>query len=404
MRDSLSILDKIVSFSNGKLTYANTLEHLNILDEDYYFKLIDYLQQQQLPDAMLLFDEINQKGFEGDTFIEGFSEFLRNILVSKDAKAVVLLEVAEDFKKKYLSAAKQINIGWLISALHVLNEAELNYKQARNKKLHIEMTIIKLCFLQQAIEIVNNEDGLSKKKLTANAKAVSFRSLPIIPIKEIVIIPVKDAQEEIVGQEGLLTRKDASATAYEKVELLENGEATLIIQDPLTELKLKKQKVGEVEKEKQIKPNSSFGLKKIREQFSNQNPDKNGEPLPLNEENLQNAWKVFIETLELKKNHSAVSNFNMAKLSISDEKSFDIITENGMQQKFIEAERSQLVHHFQQWFNNRQLVYRLVLKVNENVETITEKPLSSKEQYNKLVEQYPYIKELKERLNLDLDY
>ncbi|MBK7307989.1 MAG: DNA polymerase III subunit gamma/tau [Chitinophagaceae bacterium] len=164
MRDALSILDKIVSFSNGELTYSNTLEHLNILDEDYYFKMLDCMQQQLLSDAMLLYDEINRKGFEGDTLLEGYSEFIRNLLVSKDAKAAILLEVADDFKQKYLQAAQQIATGWLIAALNLLNEAEINYKQARNKRLHVELTIIKLCYLLQAVEMVNNDGAVSKKK------------------------------------------------------------------------------------------------------------------------------------------------------------------------------------------------------------------------------------------------
>ncbi len=144
MRDSLSILDKIVSFTNGQLTYSNTLEHLNILDEDYYFKLLDNMQKQQLPDAMLLYNEINAKGFEGDTLIEGFAEFIRNLLVSKDARAAILLEVADDFKQKYVQSAQKINTGWLIAALNILSEGEIQYKQARNKRLHVELIIIKL--------------------------------------------------------------------------------------------------------------------------------------------------------------------------------------------------------------------------------------------------------------------
>ncbi|MBA3675613.1 MAG: DNA polymerase III subunit gamma/tau, partial [Chitinophagaceae bacterium] len=86
LRDALSILDKIVSFTNAELTYANTLEHLNILDEDYYFKLIDCMQQQNISDAILMYDEINRKGFEGDLVLNGFAEFIRNVLVSKDPK------------------------------------------------------------------------------------------------------------------------------------------------------------------------------------------------------------------------------------------------------------------------------------------------------------------------------
>src|SRR5205085_8905645 len=101
MRDALSILDKIVSFTNGELSYQNTLEHLNILDADYYFKLTDRMLAQDLSASLLLYDDINRKGFEGDMVINGFAEFLRNLLVCKDEKAASLLQVVDSFKEKY---------------------------------------------------------------------------------------------------------------------------------------------------------------------------------------------------------------------------------------------------------------------------------------------------------------
>ena len=152
LRDSLSILDKIVSFTNGELTYANTLEHLNILDEDYYFRLIEAMQNQSLSDAILLYDEINRKGFEGDLVLNGFAEFLRNLLVSKDPRVTMLLEVSAGFKQRYLEAAAGIPAEWLLSALNVLNESEINYRLSKNKRLHVELTFIKLCYLNQALE------------------------------------------------------------------------------------------------------------------------------------------------------------------------------------------------------------------------------------------------------------
>src|SRR6478609_4822143 len=109
MRDALSILDKIVSFTNSEVTYSNTLEHLNILDHDYYFKLLDNLLQQDLAGAMLLYDEINKKGFEGDMVLNGFAEFIRNLLVCKDAKAAALLDVVESMKSKYIATAAKIS-------------------------------------------------------------------------------------------------------------------------------------------------------------------------------------------------------------------------------------------------------------------------------------------------------
>ncbi len=165
MRDALSILDKIASFTNHEITYANTLEHLNILDEDYYFKLLDYMQLQKLSDAMLLYDDINKKGFEGEQVLNGFSEFLRNLMVSRDEKTAGLLEAVETFKEKYVSTAKKVSLSWLISALNIINEAEINYKQARNKRLHLELAIIKLTYLHQAIELSAGDNG-AKKNLT----------------------------------------------------------------------------------------------------------------------------------------------------------------------------------------------------------------------------------------------
>src|SRR6187401_1353238 len=181
MRDALSIMDKIVSFTNGKLTYQNTLEHLNILDADYYFKLMDCMLNQDLSGAMLIYDDINKKGFEGDLVLNGFAEFIRNLLVCKDEKVAVLLEAVESFREKYISTAKSIAPSFLISALNIINEAEINYKAARNKRLHVELVIIKLCYLQQAIELTSDSGGISKKKVVESSLA--FRTAAIKPLK-----------------------------------------------------------------------------------------------------------------------------------------------------------------------------------------------------------------------------
>ena len=165
MRDALSILDKIVSFTNGDLTYANTLEHLNILDEDHYFKLLECMQKQDLSGAMLLYDTINSKGFEGDMVMNGFAEFIRNLLVCKDEKTAGLMEAVDAFKEKYIATAKTVDPAFLISALNILNDSELSYKAARNKRLHVELALIKLCYLQQALELSVDTNGVSKKKI-----------------------------------------------------------------------------------------------------------------------------------------------------------------------------------------------------------------------------------------------
>lgn len=125
--------------------------------------------------------------------------------------------------------------------------------------------------------------------------------------------------------------------------------------------------------------------------------------LALTKESLQTAWDHFIEKLALKKNHSAVTNFKMATLEILDENSFDIFTGSNIHQKFIESERSELIHFLQQHFNNRFLKYQVRIIESTNVAEKEEKPLNKKQQYQQLIDQYPNIKELKDRLKLELD-
>ncbi len=382
LRDSLSILDKIVSFTGGQLTYANTLEHLNILDEDYYFKMIEFMRSQQLSDALLLFDTITQKGFEGDTFLEGYTEFIRNLLVSRDPKAIVLLEVAEDFKEKYLQVAHQVSAGWMIAALNILNDSGIGYKQARNKKLFVEMALIKLSYLKQAIELTATDAGISKKRTADETKPVAFKSLPIIRIKE----------EKFFSPPVLAVTENQEA-------------ASLIIEEPKPEIKKNIRSTEQQPAENKTLSNSSASLgslQKIRAQVSAKNKTVTG-PGALTAEDLQTAINIHIERLAGVKNNVGSSNLKSATFEVVDNNSFNIITTSPFQQKAIESERSELIHYLQQYFNNRLLKYSITIVPSETDAEPQEKQLTRKQQYQLLAEQYPNIKALRERLKLEID-
>ena len=398
LRDSLSILDKIVSFTNGELTYANTLEHLNILDEDYYFRLIEAMQTQQLSDAILLYDEINRKGFEGHLVLNGFAEFLRNLLVSKDAKVAMLLEVSEGFRQRYLDAASKIEATWLLSALNILSESEINFRQAKNKRLHVELTLIKLCYLNQALELVNDKGQLSKKKQVENVKPVSFRALA--PVAEKI-------KNETLPTSALSKEKKISNKPSGNVGNVtpQKDEALLIIEKEIMKPAQPKA-VSDNTTVVKVKPLTRIhklnSLKEIREKVALEN--KNHQVVELNEEELYVAWGLYIDELVANKNHSAVSNFRQAKLDIVDENCIEIITDNNLQQKFIEAERGALITHLQSHFNNRFLTYKVVVVENKNKNELREEHLSTRQQYLKIIEEYPLVKQLKDGLGLQLDY
>jgi len=375
MRDALSILDKIVSFTGGQLTYANTLEHLNILDEDYFFKLLQYATEQKLTDALLLFDDINQKGFEGDTLLEGFTEFIRNLLVSKDVRAAILLEVAEDFRDKYLQAAKEISAGWMIAALNTVQEAALSYKLARNKRLCVEMALIKLCYLNQAVELTEgNNDTLIKKKLVDTAKSVAFKGISFIKMKEV--------------EEKVIVKKEVISTA------------TLTIKE---DHKQPPAQITEIKNTEPVKKGGFVSLQKIRERLlSETKQDKT--LVELNEENLQNAWIKYTAKLEGEKKHPSVTQFKAATLRIDNENNFTVITEGSLQQRFIETERAGLIEFLHKFFGNKLLKY--VMEINESEVAVEDetKKLTSKQQYQLLIEKYPLVKELKDRLKMEIDY
>ncbi|HEX5653397.1 MAG TPA: DNA polymerase III subunit gamma/tau [Chitinophagaceae bacterium] len=380
MRDALSILDKIVSFTNGELTYANTLEHLNILDADYYFRLLDCMQQQDLAGALLLYDDINRKGFEGDLVLNGFAEFIRNLLVCKDEKVAALLEVVEDFKDKYMAAAKNTGAAFLVSALNILNEAEINYKAARNKRLHVELAIIKLCYLNQALELTADTSGIHKKKLIERAKPLAFRQIIPLEQKSTALKPVPEARLSIeTPSPGIKPADTSLVTPSSK---------------PVTEVKSPEPATA----------NKISALDKIRKQYkSNGNNQAETTYQPLSPETLQNAWTAYTRLLKENRNPAAQP-FELALLRIRDENSFEAVTANNIEQKFIEQERNKLFQYLQQHLQNRLLQFNVVVEEKTQERPAVETVLTAKEQFQKMTEQYPLVRELKDRLKLDLDY
>jgi len=384
MRDALSILDKIVSFTNGELNYTTTLEHLNILDADCYFKLLECMMQQDLSGAMLQYDDINRKGFEGDLVVNGFAEFMRNLLVCKDEKAAVLLDVVESFKDRYISTAKNVPPAILVSGLNILNETELNYKAARNKRLHVELALIKLCYLQQALQLTAEGSGISKKKLVD--APIAFRASPI----------------------KLYTGPQVPATPIATAKIpTKQSEAKLIIETPLaTPSLVKEESNAPYQPTQKIKTETGklSALDKIRKQYQTNGNNENiavNQPLQMDE--LEKAWDGYIQKLKDAKN-PAVPSFQLSLLRVKDENSFEVITGNNIEKQFVEQERNKLFAYLQEALKNKLLQYNVIMEEKTDDRPLVEIPLSSKEQFLKMAEQYPLIKEMKDRLRLELDY
>ncbi|MBQ9508792.1 MAG: DNA polymerase III subunit gamma/tau [Bacteroidales bacterium] len=144
LRDALSIFDQIVSFSGGNITYKQTIENLNVLDVDNYFKTVDFLLCDEPSSALLLFDDILSNGFEAQHFISGLAKHFRNLLVAQNPSTVKLMEASDTIKKQYSEQAGKIDKTLLLRALELANECDFNFKNSNNKRLSVELCLMKI--------------------------------------------------------------------------------------------------------------------------------------------------------------------------------------------------------------------------------------------------------------------
>jgi DNA polymerase-3 subunit gamma/tau len=152
LRDALSIFDQIVSFSNGNITYDTVIENLNVLDYDYFFKIVNFAMDSNINGNLLLFNDILQKGFDTSSFITGLAEHLRNLLVCRDESSVSLLEVPDEIKANYLEQAKKVDLQFLLLGLDLLRDTEVNFKASKNKRLHVEISLMKFSSIKANLE------------------------------------------------------------------------------------------------------------------------------------------------------------------------------------------------------------------------------------------------------------
>ncbi|MFY7964738.1 MAG: DNA polymerase III subunit gamma/tau [Chitinophagaceae bacterium] len=397
MRDALSILDKIVSFANGEVTYQTTIDHLNILDHDYYFKLLDFLQKQDMAGAMLLYDEVNSKGFEGDTVLNGFAEFLRNILVCKDMRAAKLLDVVEGMQEKYYNVAQTASAAYLVSALNILNEAEINFKMARNKKLHVELAIIKLNFLQQAIDLSVAENGGIVKKKRVDAP-VAIRYKPIMPMA----VNVGSTQNNTPKPEAKLYVEQKVTTIVSEPKITTSqpiiSPTPTIVTKPLTQPIAASRPAENGEQKKSLleilrqKAGDKYTIEEVKE------------AVPLSLEKLQECIEKYIAIMAKEGGKlSTISNFKRAELVVENDLQFTIRVGTLVSQKSIEQEKLAFGNILQETFFNPAIHFTIEIVESEPEIISLNKSLNSRERFEHIAAQYPMVKVLKDRLRLDLD-
>ena len=185
MRDALSIFDQVVSFCGGHITYKGVIENLNVLDYDYYFRLVEDLLAGRVNHAFMILNEILNKGFDAQHFTNGLAAHFRDLLVSRDPETLVLLEVGASIAEQYGEQAKRCPLSFLYKALEIANECDLNYKASRNKRLLVELTLVRLCQLTGIVPKPEDEK-------------IEIKPLAVVPVAS-VTVEVKPAVQPVTA-------------------------------------------------------------------------------------------------------------------------------------------------------------------------------------------------------------
>lgn len=255
MRDALSIFDQTASYTAGNVTYKAVIENLNVLDYEYYFRLTDAILQGSVVNCLLLLNDIINRGFEGQYIVSGITSHFRDLLVCKDPVTVQLFEVGASIKERYVSMAQQCSIQFLYSAIELCNDADLNYRLSKNKRLLIELTFIKLCQLNESPVVTPGNEKVQLKPVVADntPRQVS------VPASVNEPAPVNYPAPEIAKEE---QKSSAPASqTYSKKKKKDSADAIAGLGVSLSSLsKKKKEKVAEAVKlnESVAVQNSSF--------------------------------------------------------------------------------------------------------------------------------------------------
>lgn len=356
LRDALSTFDQIVSYSGDTLTYKNVIENLNILDYEYYFKVSEAILNSNISKLLVIFNEIIENGFDGQHFITGLTMHLRNLLIIKDPATIQLLLASPSLKEKYKTQSEQFNAAFLLKAIDTCNKYDLSYKTSNNKRLHVEIALMQLSQIDENVVIQE-----VRKTVPATPKFVSESKTEYKkPVEK-----QREVKEETEPQE---KKKEVRARKEENGRKVKN----ISIKDGLNALKRK------------AEPETEKTEAAITTEFD--------------QEHLLKVWNNFINFYKVK-----APSFASAIAKYQPELKDNFIIEYKVANKLIANDAlnvASMLEYLKKELNNNQITLKPVI-----VEKTSQKvAYTDHEKYEEMAKKYPGLIDLKERLNLELDF
>lgn len=353
LRDSLSLFDRLCNWTEKTLFFKRVVKLLNVLDYEYYFKLTENLIAEDFHKVLSIFNEIIENGYDGQEFVVGLAKHFRDLLVSKDAKTIDLLELGDELQQRYLSQSKLCSVDFLLSSLNICSDVDVNYKNSSNQRLLVELMLLRIFSV--------NEIAHKKKTLTTKKKVFEDNDIKSEKTKNLI-----SPEEEVVELKHTSTNVSIDLNSIKK---------------PSTIL------INSIEQKKeQIEKISDIDQALKTEDFS--------------EEEMLNKWVELIKYFKKlgKSNVALALEINSPKLL--PEQVIHIFLSNAAQREIILDEKHTILDFLRENLKNKTI--EISLEILKNVQQKT--PYTNKDKFNQMVETNKYLENLKQKLSLDTDY
>ena len=402
MRDALSIFDQVVSFTGGHITYKSVIENLNVLDYEYYFRLTDCFLENKVSDALLLFNDVLNKGFDGSHFITGLSSHFRDLLVSKDAATLALLEVGASIRQRYQEQAQKCPLPFLYRAMKLCNECDLNYRISKNKRLLVELALIQVAQLTTEGDDVG--DGRRPKQaikpiFTQSVAAQQSQTVPATsqtqPVSA-VVTPVQQQQQQLQQPASVQSVPVAGTSPVipSSADIPASG-----LKVPVKEEKkipvMNKAGLGVSIKHPQ---KEAVSQRTTTPQASSQVQSQPEEDYIFNEKDLNYYWQEYAGQLPIEHKALAMRMQNIRLTLLNDDITFEVVVDNEIVAKDFTSMIPNVQNYLRSRLKNRKV--KMTVRVSAPAENV--RAFSRVEKFQMMAKKNEALLQLKDEFGLEL--
>ena len=405
MRDALSIFDQVVSFTGGNITYKSVIDNLNVLDYEYYFRLTDCFLENKVSDALLLFNDILNKGFDGSHFITGLSSHFRDLLVGKDPVTLPLLEVGASIRQSYQEQAQKCPLPFLYRAMKLCNECDLNYRISKNKRLLVELTLIQVAQLTTEGDDVSGGRGPKKTIKPVFTQPAAAQQPQVASATQVQQASLHSSPSSVTTQaaNGTTAQHPQASAAVQPGASVSSGAASSapsqgagVAQTAREERKIPVMKMSSLgvsiknPQRDQVSQNATTTyVPKV------QQPE---EDFMFNDWDLNYYWQEYAGQLPKEQDALAKRMQMLRPVLLNNSTTFEVVVDN----EFAAKDFTALIPELQSYLRGRLKNSKVVMTVRVSEATETIRPVGRVEKFQMMAQKNQALMQLKDEFGLEL--